>query len=164
MMMLLIKQLKNVKISNHKGFTMLEMLFSFSIFCLIASLLPIMFQILFDGDSIESRIQKMEWELFISQLKKEIQSSDFVAVINGELTLTDGEETISYQPYQKVVRRRVDGKGHEVVLQNVETVSFSKKDSQVSVEVKDAFGVGHVAVIHYFLYKQFDGILSEPNE
>lgn len=164
MMMLLNKQPKNVKISNHKGFTMLEMLFSFSIFCLIASLLPIMFQILFDNYSIESRIQKMEWELFVSQLKKEIQSSDFVDVMNGELILRDGEETISYQSFQRVIRRRVDGKGHEVVLQNVETVSFSKKDSKVSVEVKDTLGVGHLAVIHYFLYKQFDGILSEPNE
>lgn len=38
---------KSVKYSNNKGFTMLEMLFAFAIFLMIASFLPVSINFLF---------------------------------------------------------------------------------------------------------------------
>lgn len=145
------KKSKNVKCLSERGFTMLEMLFSFSIFCLIASFLPLMFTIMFNYESVEGSIQKMEWELFVSQLKKEVQSSDTAEVVNGELTLFHGTQKTSFQQYRNLMRRRVDDRGHEVVLQNVEQVIFEKKGSSISVEVNDRFGKNHHATIFLFI-------------
>lgn len=145
------KKRKNVRGLNEQGFTMLEMLFSFSLFCLMVTFLPPLFQIVFNDHGIEARIQKMEWELFISQTKKEIQSSDFVDVLNGELTLIRGDETISYQKYQNLLRRQVNRKGHEVLLQNVRAVSFEKYGNGIKIEVSDLFKRSNVAIIYPFI-------------
>lgn len=130
---------------------MLEMLFSFAIFCLVASMLPFMFTILFQHHSIDARIQKMEWELFANQLKKEIQASNFVDVVNGELTLINGEETITFQHYQNLLRRRVDRKGHEVVLQNMKDIRFEKRTSSILIEMTNTFGQRKVVEIYMFI-------------
>lgn len=151
MKMLLMKPSRNVKACNEQGFTMLEMLFAFSIFCLIASFLPLLFSIMFNEQSVEARIQKLEWELFANQLKKELQSSDAFHVVNGELRLSHGEETTSFQHYQKLLRRRVDGKGHEVVLQRVERVVFEKRGNALFIEVNNSFGKTYHGTIYHFL-------------
>ncbi len=140
---------------NNKGFTMLEMLFSFSIFCMVASFLPLFFTILFSQNSIDARIQQMEWELFINQLKKEVQASEFSDVVNGDLTLLYGEEIIVYQQYKNLVRRRVDAKGHEVVLQNVQEIRFEKRNHAIWIEVNNIFGQRESRAIHMFIGDEF---------
>lgn len=44
-------------------------------------------------------------------------------------------QTIRYETYQQVLRKRVDYKGHVIVLQNVKDVSFSLADGQVKMSV-----------------------------
>lgn len=151
MKMLFIKQEKNANGFNNKGFTMVEMLFSFSVFCIAASFLPLMFNILFHSDSIDARIQKMEWELFVNQLKKEIQTSDNVNVVNGELILINAEETISFGKYKNILRRRVDGKGHEVVLQNVKEIQFEVLGRAVLIETVNTFEQTSKVIIYQFV-------------
>lgn len=137
---------------NNKGFTMLEMLFSFSIFCMVAAFLPLMFNLLFHNQSIEGRIQDMEWGLFVNQLKKEIQASDYVNIVNGELTIINGEETVTFQKYQNVLRRRVNGKGHEVVLQNVKEIYFQNLGKFFQIQVINLFEQKNEVVIYPFVY------------
>lgn len=130
---------------------MLEMLFSFSVFCLVASFLPLAFSILFQTHSIDVRIQKMEWELFVNQLKKEIQSGDDVEVVNGQLVIVDGEERITIQKYNDLLRRLVNMRGHEVVLQNVQSVHFEKNARSVTITVDDLYGYTHTATVFSFI-------------
>ncbi|MEK4147348.1 MULTISPECIES: competence type IV pilus minor pilin ComGF [Robertmurraya] len=158
---LLQKRGRNANDLSESGFTMLEMLFSFSIFCLMISFLPLLFQIIFYDHAVEARIQKMEWELFISQTKKDIQSSDHVEVVNGELILIKGEESISYQKYQNVLRKQVNRKGHEVVLQNVASVTFSKEENAITIEVKDLFHHFNQATIFSFISSVENGVEEE---
>lgn len=151
MKMYLSKQDKSVKGLNDRGFTMLEMLFSFSIFCMVASFLPLMFNIMFHHQSIEGRLQEMEWGLFVNQLKKEIQASDYVNIVNGELTVINGEDTTTFQKYQNMLRRRVNGKGHEVVLQNVKEISFQHIGGGIQVRVINSFEQRNEVVIYPFV-------------
>lgn len=130
---------------------MLEMLFSFSVFCMVASFLPLMFNIVFHNQSIDGRIQEMEWALFVNQLKKEIQASDFVDVVNGELALINGEEVVTFQKYNALLRRRVNGKGHEVVLQNVKNIRFQKIGKAIHIEVVNNFEHRNEVVIYPFV-------------
>lgn len=147
------KRLKN----NTKGFTMLEMLFSFTLFCVFASFLPLLFQILFDDHSIEARIQTMEWEVFVNQIKKEIQASDDVNVVNDQLVLSDGEEKITFQKYNSQIRRLVNMKGHEIALQNVASVRFEKRRRTVSITVVDIYEHTNVATIYPFIVMENSG-------
>lgn len=130
---------------------MLEMLFSFSVFCMVASFLPLMFNILFQQQSIDGRIQEMEWGLFVNQLKKEIQSSDYVDVVKGELAVINGEDVVTFQKYEALLRRRVNGKGHEVVLQNIRSVNFQRLGRAIHIQVVTHFDQKNEVVIYPFV-------------
>lgn len=150
---------KNVKQLNNsmKGFTMLEMLFSFTLFCLFTSFLPPLFQILFADHSIEARIQRMEWEVFVSQIKKEIQTSDDINIVNSQLVLLDGEEMITFQKYGSQIRRLVNMRGHEIVLQNVASVQFEKRGRNVSITVVDIYEHSNMTTIYPFIVMEKSG-------
>lgn len=143
--------LKTVKPFNDEGFTLLETLLSFTMFCMLASFLPLFFSIMFDHSSIDARIQTMEWELFLSQIKKEIQSSNDMLVVNGQLVLMDGTDRVSFEKYNNQLRRQVNMKGHEIVLQNVASVRFVKGSGSLRIEVKDTFSRNHTANVYSFI-------------
>ena len=109
-----------MKLFNNKGFTLVEMIFAFSIFLIIASFIPISISMLYQNGLVDERLQKMEWEVFIAQVKKEVRMSDSVSVDGNKLYLKNKDQTILYQQYDSNVRRRVDLKGHEIMLQNIE--------------------------------------------
>ncbi|MFE8702493.1 competence type IV pilus minor pilin ComGF [Cytobacillus sp. FJAT-54145] len=136
---------------NSKGFTMLEMLFSFSIFCLVSSFIPITFQLVLDHDSVHTRIQKMEWEVFVYQLSKEIQMSEHTNISNNKLELSIGGETISYEKYGSNIRRLVDYRGHEIVLQNVKGSQFNQTGQTIHINVMDTFNQSHEVNIFTYI-------------
>lgn len=129
---------------------MLEMLISFTIFLVIVAFIPLLFRTILDQQSIDKRLQRMEWEVFHSQLKKELRMSDGIS-INSKLTLERDGQSIIYEKYGQNIRRRVDLKGHEVVLQKVERVSYTSIRNGVRIDVKDVFGNDHTATIRSFL-------------
>lgn len=129
---------------------MLEMLISFSIFLVIVAFIPMLFRTILDQQSIDKRIQRMEWEVFHSQLKKELRMSDGIS-IHAKLTLERDGQSIVYEKYGQNIRRRVDLKGHEVVLQKVDQVSYTPIRNGVRIDVRDVFGNDHTATIRSFL-------------
>jgi competence protein ComGF len=136
---------------RNEGFTLAEMLFSFSIFIIIASLLPLSLRYLDDGEAAEKRLQRLEWEIFSAQLKKEVHMSGNISVNEGRLTLAGSGESVSFEKYGSNLRRRVDGKGHEVVLQNIQAASFSFQGKSLLVEAKSRQGQDFHAVIVPFI-------------
>lgn len=136
---------------NHNGFTMVEMLLSFAIFTVVAAFLPLLFQFMMNMNPIEKRNSMLEWEIFISQLSKEVQRSERIEVTGRELHLTINEDIITFQQYQNDVRRRVNFVGHEIVLQNVEHVQFIKDGKGVFIKVNDKFGGSYEAALYSFI-------------
>ncbi|MDF2904544.1 MAG: competence protein comGF [Bacillus sp. (in: firmicutes)] len=132
--------IKNVKVLNSNGFTLIEMLFAFSIFCTIVSFLPLSFRLILNEVPFEKRIQRMEWEVFTSQIKKEIRMSTNITVLNQTLLLQKDGQTIIYEKYGTNLRRRVDYKGHEILLQNVGTFQFEKIGNGIRVKLVDKYG------------------------
>lgn len=130
---------------------MIEMLLSFIAFCTVAALFPLFFQMLASGSLVEAKLQNMEYELFISQLKKEVQRSEEVFVADGKLVVINGEERVTFQKYGGVLRRQVQGKGHEVVLQNMASVHFSEEGRNLFIEVEDIYQQTNQAKIYPFI-------------
>ncbi|MDZ5471021.1 competence type IV pilus minor pilin ComGF (plasmid) [Bacillus sp. 31A1R] len=136
---------------NNKGFTMLEMLFSFTVTCMIVSFLPLSFQLILKEQSIENRIQRMEWEVFISQLKQEIQSCDHYSIGEGILNITINGVNITFEKYNTNIRRRVSLQGHEIALQHVKSIVFEERVQQIYIEVVDTSNQTYISYISPFV-------------
>lgn len=132
---------------NNRGFTLVDMLLAFSVFLMIASFIPLSLSMVYRNGIVDDELQRLEWEVFISQVKKEIRMSEGVDVSNNRVILQKDGSQISYEKYGSNVRRRVDEKGHEILLQNIETVSFEKINQGLRISVMDAYNQNHSSVI-----------------
>ncbi len=93
----------------------------------------------------------MEWEVFCSQAKKEIRVSNKADVVAGRLVLTTNSETIYYEKYNNILRRRVNSTGHEVILQNVAQVTFTRQNSAIRIFVVDSWGTEYSIVVQSYV-------------
>jgi competence protein ComGF len=109
---------------DNRGFTLLEMLLSFTIFIMIASFIPLFLQ-LAAFPSEKNKLNLLEWEVFLQQAKIEIREASELEVKDGVLYLKNlYGQNVSYEQYNHSLRRRVDGTGHEILLKNIKSVSF----------------------------------------
>ncbi|QOR68980.1 prepilin-type N-terminal cleavage/methylation domain-containing protein [Cytobacillus suaedae] len=121
--------------NNERGFTFLEMLVSLSILMLLLTFLVGLLAIIKEP---KAGINKLEWELFIQQAKQEIYQSTQISHINTTLTFfKNNEETVTYELYGTSIRRRVNGAGHEILLQNVSVVKYELLNNGVAIEAID---------------------------
>ncbi|WP_238579114.1 competence type IV pilus minor pilin ComGF [Neobacillus niacini] len=140
-----------VKHLNEKAFTLLEVLFAFSIFMTIVFFMAPLLQIILDNKDSNGRLQEMEWDVFSSQVKKEIRISSKAEVISGGLVLTNNNDTINYEKYGSNIRRRVNSSGHETLLQNVSSVTFTRINNSVKIIVKDVWGKEYNVVVQSYI-------------
>lgn len=87
--------------------------------------------------------QVYEWNLFIIQIRNEINKADSMKATGEGLLLRAGDSTVSYEKYKNLLRRRVDGAGHEALLLNVASSSFTLEHGGILASVK--FLNGHAA-------------------
>jgi competence protein ComGF len=146
-----IKQRKSVRYFSNEGFTMLEMLFAFSVFLLIVSLLAVSLNFLSQDWKMEARTQRLEWHVFINQLKKEIRLADAVNITPASIVLSIDGQSVLYEKYGSNLRRRVDMKGHEIVLQKLESTTFTPVNGGVEINVLDNFDQEHTASLYYLM-------------
>jgi competence protein ComGF len=133
------------------GFTLLEALLGLAAFCLMAALLPISIQVVNRVDQTEVRLQAMEWEIFSSQVKKEIRMGQQIKVLSNSLSFKKDADSILYEKYGTKLRRRVNGVGHEVLLQNVNSVQFEKFNNRVVIKVEDTWSNGYSLTAQAFI-------------
>lgn len=114
-----------MKKGNEKGFTLMEALVSFSVVLIITAFLPILFQTIYTLLKEEKGIHPLELEVFTQQAKMEIRTAKSVTTTDKVLTIRNGNnQSITFEKYQGNIRRRVNGTGHEIMLQNVKDVVF----------------------------------------
>lgn len=143
--------MRSVRVFNNKGFTMLEMLYAFSIFLIIVSFLPLSFRYLFQNDLFEARTKTIEWHVFVQQLKKEVRLSEEIAVLSSRIILRKDGQSIQFDQHGTNIRRRVDEKGHEIVLQQVDKIRFDELKDGFRLTVNDIFHQQHTATFISFL-------------
>lgn len=121
----------------NSGFTLAEALLGLAAFCVFAALLPLSFQVFSKVDQGNSRLQTMQWEVFSSQIKKEIRMSQKINPQVNKLFLTRDSDSILYEKYGTNVRRRVNLTGNEILLQNVKSIQFDPIKNGTIVKVED---------------------------
>lgn len=130
---------------------MVEALLSFSVFLIIASIFPLLLQMVYQSSPMDKRIASMEWGIFLSQLKKEMQKGENVQALENRLRFTVGEDVVTIERYNNQLRRTVNGQGHETVLQNVISSRFSREGRKIFVEVEDVYGNVNKGTVYSFI-------------
>ncbi|WP_078413749.1 competence type IV pilus minor pilin ComGF [Priestia abyssalis] len=120
------------------GYTLLEMLISFSLFLMMMSFVPIIIKMTKEHQETSVSLSTLEWDLFVQQLTSEIRTGHQVECSHQKLTfVNDSHQTVTYEKYGNMIRRRVNGNGHEVALQNISSAQFIKVHQGVLIQIKD---------------------------
>ncbi|MGH1294857.1 competence type IV pilus minor pilin ComGF [Bacillus pretiosus] len=127
------------------GFTLIEMIVCLFLLSLFFLLLP---RLNFIG--IENKQSKglnnWEWDVFLGQVQLEFREVSFVEKIVPEnkdnllrFRLRTGDE-VTYEKLNNHLIRKVNMRGREVILQNVEMVSYEVTPHLLFINVKDMSG------------------------
>lgn len=136
---------------SNQGFTLVETLFALSVFSVIVFFLSPLFQIMLRDDDLNANLQQMEWDVFCSEIKFELHSSTSIISTGDHLVFTTSLGTVTFEKYNDSLRRQVNGTGHEILLQNVDKVSFSKIKNAILVSVTDTTGKDYSVTVYSFL-------------
>jgi competence protein ComGF len=137
--------------SNETGFTLIEVLLALTILSIIAFYMGPIFHTVLNNHRSQYALQEMEWEVFCMQMKKEIRMASKAEVVSGRLILTKDSETIYYEKYNSLLRRRVNSLGHEILLQNVSDYQVTVLTNQVNIKVTDLNGKNYWAIAYSFV-------------
>ncbi|MGG3889236.1 competence type IV pilus minor pilin ComGF [Metabacillus fastidiosus] len=122
--------------SNDCGYTLVNLLFSLIVYSIIISSLFIMFHILNDQTKRSTDLKAYEWENFINQMQREMNIAEELTVEENTIKYKNIlGETVSIHQYKNLIRRQVNGKGHEIFLLKVKNVQFMKLAIGVNIHV-----------------------------
>lgn len=131
------------------GFTLLEVMITFAIFLMIASLTPQFFKLI----SFQPKLlQRAETGIFFQQLAIDVHHSANVKIVNNTVYLQQGKDkTVTYGYFQTRIRRQVNNTGQEIVLQKVAAVQFSPWKNGIDVSVTDEYNQRHERRVSHLL-------------
>lgn len=119
-------------VRSEKGFTLIEVLITLMVVLVLIGLLPSLMVASVRPTGLDYHLE--EEQLFHSLLSREVRGATAVVTNGKQLTLTSAMgDTILYEQYGNVIRRRVNGAGHEVVLQKVKTIKVLVQGQRVIV-------------------------------
>ncbi|MBY6035520.1 prepilin-type N-terminal cleavage/methylation domain-containing protein [Fictibacillus nanhaiensis] len=124
---------------SKKGYTLIEVVIALGVLLMIASLLP-SFLIPIQKQPPLSQLE--ETSLFFSMLGKEIREGKLLEVNNNILFITDSNGDVkSFSKYHTLIRKQVNGLGHEVWLQNINSIKLEKQsDLLLAIQIIDKDG------------------------
>lgn len=135
-------------IRNQKGFTLIESLLSLYILSFISILLIMLLStLLFQTNS--KKLHPFELENFVIQAQSELREANEWGVNNNVIFMTSRhDEHITYSTYNELIRRQVEGRGHEVLLQNVSSFSCEEFDNGIKLNITDINGNKFIRYIY----------------
>ncbi|MFD1850619.1 competence type IV pilus minor pilin ComGF [Oceanobacillus bengalensis] len=131
---------------HERGFTFITLLFTLSIIIIMSPFLGYLLR------SVEytSNYDETSVYQFFYFLRNEVIKSTDVTVHDEELILTQDPVIAKFNQYEDVVRRQVNGSGHEIYLRDVETITFQDSPFGVRVRVTNIQGDTYEkTIIHY---------------
>ncbi|MBA9025407.1 competence type IV pilus minor pilin ComGF [Peribacillus huizhouensis] len=143
---------------NNRGFTLIEMLLSLSVFILIAAMIVQLYVVVGKEVQQDKRLNQMEWEIFLHQIKEELWRSSSQTIANGSIYLVVGEDIVSIEKYNHILRRRVNHTGHQIMLQNVSSFHCRVEGFKLIISVTDLIGDTYTKVLRPFVTSGFEHV------
>lgn len=121
--------------NNQKGMTLIELMLTVTILVAIVSVMPLLMSAAVKSAGAD--LQHQEAQLFFRLFSKEVREASQITIAGDgvELSKTDGAR-VQYERYGSSIRRRVNGTGHEVVLQHIRKVKVDLMGKKVTIEVE----------------------------
>ncbi|WP_226673124.1 competence type IV pilus minor pilin ComGF [Rossellomorea aquimaris] len=143
---------------DERGFTLVEALLSFSVFCMISFSLPLMMKgfMMIKNDLVPPHYY--EWSLFNESVRNELKNVEAVEIAPQHISFVMDGETILYETYDQSIRRRVNNRGHEIVLQAVDQVTFTSIRGGVHLDLE--FEGGEKVEGDFMCFAPFEGPFS----
>ena len=155
MKMHLKRQKWSAMLRKDNGFTMVEMLISLVVFMMLSILVTQIFLTVRENFAKKNQLHLKEWEIFSIQLKNEIRNSNDQSVSDNKLYLMTRGSLVTIEQYKNIVRRQVEGMGHEVMLQNIADFQVKQNGSDITVQVMDDEGLQYTRKFHPYFKKEF---------
>lgn len=135
---------------SERGFTFIEMLITFSILLVILSFITPFLSVVFRENS--EQFNKLEWQILVQQMKMEIREARDITISNNNSVsfYNIAGDSVSFEKYNNQIRRRVNRKGHEVLLQQITDVKFEPKPNGFLISVLTVDGKAYQAIITAF--------------
>gem|GEM_PF-926487 len=135
---LLIKKLKKdiaYKNNRFNAFTLIEMLFSFSIFCIVLSLIPPLFQTVTVLNKQVNDTSLINFEFFAQDITRELNDIPIknITVENNHLVVKHEDELTNYTFTKEKIYKTIDGKGNITLLQNLKDFKIDNKYIMVDI-------------------------------
>jgi len=144
-------------VKREKGFTLVEMLVSFTLFLIIVSFFPIIIPLAKQTYNPDFSMNEMEWEIFVNQLAMEYREAKEVRIQATTLTLKmENNQIITYERYEDKIRRRVDESGHEVVLQHIKNIMYEQQKERLLIRSTDGVNKVREETITTFLMLAYE--------
>ncbi|OAS85119.1 hypothetical protein A6K24_06300 [Metabacillus litoralis] len=119
----------------------MNLLLSFFIYSIIISTLTIILHFLLSHSQHPEDLRPYEWELFVIQLHKDLKEASNITANKSEITFKNKlGESVRISQYKNLIRRQVDGTGHEIFLLKVKSVEFQQDLLGVQLFVESIAG------------------------
>ncbi|EAH4442409.1 competence type IV pilus minor pilin ComGF [Listeria innocua] len=129
-------QLKNVHYrKSTSAFTLLETILSITIVLSISSLIPLFFECYHKTIQLSNLDQTSEWQLFLVQTRLELEKATNIQVHPEKLSFQVNDNLVTYSKYNNILRRQVNGKGHEPLLHKVTNWQITNEENQLILKV-----------------------------
>ncbi|KQU19279.1 hypothetical protein ASG65_24435 [Bacillus sp. Leaf13] len=139
-----------VMLRKNDGFTIIEMLFSLMILMTTSIFILQLFSIIHTQLESKEKLHPKEWEIFTMQMRQEVRGAKSQDVIENKLYLLSGDQLSFIEQYEDKLRRRVNGKGHEVILQNISKFKVEKDGNVIVLNITDKAGNTVIRRFHPF--------------
>ncbi|MFD6439300.1 competence type IV pilus minor pilin ComGF [Peribacillus sp. NPDC060186] len=139
-----------VMLRKNDGFTIIEMLFSLMIVMTTSIFILQLFSIIHTQLESKDKLHPKEWEIFTMQMQQEVRGAKSQDVIENKLYLLSGDQLSFIEQYEDKLRRRVNGKGHEVILQNISKFQVEKDGNVIVLNITDNAGNNVIRRFHPF--------------
>lgn len=115
---------------------MIEMMINLSIIIMIMSLLPLIYVNIYHLSGKSTDHFDVNNAMFQRDLYEELENADFVDIVNNQLWIYKGKDTIQYQYHKQRIIRKLNQEGYIIMLEGVKNAYFEKRDNAVYLSIE----------------------------
>ncbi|WP_200964046.1 competence type IV pilus minor pilin ComGF [Bacillus pumilus] len=143
-------------LNGEQGFTLVQALWQLQLFLFLSIGCVLIFSTAEKARPFEevNRFSQMEWRQTVLQLDEELSRAAAIRSAQGGKALeyvSDQGRVVTIEPYQEMLRKRMDQAGHLPLLQKVKEFGVRTNQHKAILKVTDESGKVYEAV--FFIYK-----------
>jgi competence protein ComGF len=98
--------------------------------------MPMLLNIHWIKEHQSERFSRLEWQVFARQITSEVREAREMEIKQSTIYLYKfNGEKVSFEKYGNLIRRRVNGQGHEILLQSISDVQYKLEHDGILIKV-----------------------------